>query len=439
MMVTFLSLLAPIYFIVLGIEWSVGKLRNENYFRFSDAIGNMGCALSERLFDFFYAIIMLYIFTWVHNSFALFELPANPLMWLMCLIIYDFMYYWYHRTGHELNFLWAVHVSHHQSEEYNYTVAGRQSGFQAIARTFFLSVLPFIGFDPLFAWTVFIFGGTYQFFLHTKMIRNLGFLEHILVTPSLHRVHHGRNEQYLDKNYGGIFIFWDMLFGTYEREEDEVVYGITTGFESFNPYWAYFHYWVDLKRQADRIPSIKNKVRLLFEHPGWMPDGIELPKTGKKNDLNRPKYDPKIPLELGIYIFIQVVICFMLLSFMLLSKGALEPIYNSLDEYYLSYLSAEQVIVYSILVTFGSINAGVLIEKKKWVYYAEYIRLAMTGIAVPYILMDLPLLHPYATLMVGVTLAFGIWFYRMRDNYLDPAKARADMYARVQPVLNKSK
>lgn len=413
-MLNFLGLLAPIFFVVVLLEWYLGRRKGKEVFQFSDAIANMCAGMAERMFDFFWAIIMLFAFKWIYDNFAVFEIPRTVWTWILCLLAYDFLYYWYHRLGHESNFLWAIHIVHHQSEEYNYTVASRQSGFQAIAKTFFIAPLPLIGFAPEFAWTVFIAAGVHQFFLHTRLIGRLGFLEYIFVTPSLHRVHHGRNEEYLDKNYGGVFIFWDMLYGTYEKEEAEVRFGITSGFNSRNVYWSYFHYWVDLFKQAREIPKWKDKIALFLQRPGWLPEEVKPKEAPKPKPLDRPKYAPKAPTQLTIYILLQVFICLVLLAGMMIQKGDVKNGYASLEAFYTEYMTPWEVAAYAALITMATLTIPVLVEKRKWVYYAEQLRLVMMAIGVPFILLEISVGNPWGSLIAGSFFACSAWLFRMR-------------------------
>ncbi len=418
-MLNFLGLLAPIFFVVVLLEWSLGKRKGKEVYQFSDAIANMCAGMAERMFDFFWAIIMLFAFKWIYDNFAIMHIPRTWWAWVLCLLVYDFLYYWYHRLGHESNFLWAVHIVHHQSEEYNFTVASRQSGFQAIAKTFFIAPLPLLGFAPEFAFTVFIFAGVHQFFLHTRLIGKLGFLEYIFVTPSLHRVHHGRNDEYLDKNYGGVFIFWDMLYKTYEREEAEVRYGITSGFNSRNVYWSYFHYWVDLFRQARELPRWKDKVLLFLNRPGWLPEDAQPVEVSKPKPLDRPKYAPQAPLQLTVYILMQVFICLVLLAGMMIQKGDVKNGYPTLEAFYTEYMSPLEVGAYALLITMATLTIPVLIEKRKWVYYAEQLRLVLMAVGVPFVLLGINVGNPWGSLIAGVFFACSAWLYRMR-NFFTP-------------------
>lgn len=421
-MLNFLGLLAPIFFVVVLLEWGLAKRKGKEVYQFSDAIANMCAGMAERMFDFFWAIIMLFAFKWIYDNYALTHFPLTVWSWVLCLLAYDFLYYWYHRLGHEANFLWAVHIVHHQSEEYNFTVASRQSGFQAIAKTFFIAPLPLLGFAPEFAFTVFIAAGVHQFFLHTKLVGKLGWLEYIFVTPSLHRVHHGRNEAYLDKNYGGVFIFWDMLFGTYEREEEEVRFGITSGFASRNVYWSYFHYWVDLFKQAREIPRWKDKIRLFLKPPGWLPEEAKPKEAPKPKPLDRPKYAPKAPMQLAVYILFQVFICLVLLAGMMIQKGDVKNGYPSLEAFYTEYMTVLEVAAYAVLITMATLTIPVLIEKRKWVYYAEQFRLVLMAIGVPFILLNIEVGNPWGSLIAGLFFACSAWLYRMRHLFGSQAK-----------------
>lgn len=416
-MLNFLGLLAPLFFLVVIIEWWAGKIQGKDTYQFSDAIANMSAGIAERMFDFFWAIIMLFAFKWVYDHYAIFDIPRTWWAWVLCLFAYDYLYYWYHRLGHEANILWALHIVHHQSEEYNFTVASRQSGLQAIAKTFFIAPLPLLGFAPEFAWTVFITAGVHQFFLHTRTVGKLGFLEQVFLTPSLHRVHHGRNEEYLDKNYGGIFILWDKLHGTYEKEVAEVRYGITSGFASRNVYWSYFHYWVDLFRQARELPGWKNKIKLFFMKPGWLPENVQPKEMPEPKPLDRPKYDPKGPAQLNIYVLAQAFITLVLLSAMMIQKGEVTSGYASLKAFYNEYLSTTEIIAYSLLITMSTLTVPVLLEKKKWAYYAEQVRLLLMAIGVPFVLLEMDPGNPWASLTAGAFLACSAWMYKMKHHF----------------------
>jgi sterol desaturase/sphingolipid hydroxylase (fatty acid hydroxylase superfamily) len=192
------------------------------------------------------------------------------------IIAEDFMFYWLHRVDHFCRLFWAVHVTHHSSEEFNFTVGFRSSVFQPLYRFIYfipLSLIGFKGIDIMFAYSATqIFG----ILVHTQTVRKLGFLEYILVTPSHHRVHHGSNARYLDKNMGMFLIIWDKMFGTFQAEEesDPVKYGLTTKLDSYNPLTMVFHEWHQIfKDLKEKKAPLRAKLMYIFGPPGWSHDG----------------------------------------------------------------------------------------------------------------------------------------------------------------------
>jgi sterol desaturase/sphingolipid hydroxylase (fatty acid hydroxylase superfamily) len=188
--------------------------------------------------------------------------------WLILLFVDDFAYYWFHRISHEIRFFWNFHVVHHSSNQYNLSVAVRQSWFSGIAHWVFYLPIAFLGF-PLWAFvTMHGLNLIYQFWIHTKIVRKLpDFFEFVLNTPSHHRVHHGVNDLYLDKNYAGIFIFWDRMFGTFVEENEEVRYGIITPLTSYNPLWINSHGWAEMWAAMRTKRTFFGKLRCVFGAP----------------------------------------------------------------------------------------------------------------------------------------------------------------------------
>ena len=201
--------------------------------------------------------------------------------------------------SHQVNALWAAHIVHHQSEEYNLTVALRQSWFQGWFSWVFYLPLAFAGFDPIMFLTLSSFNTLYQFWIHTRAIKSMGFLEYILNTPSHHRVHHGSNPKYIDKNHAGTLIIWDRLFGTFQKEEEEVYYGITKPLASWNPFWANIHYWDDLVKTARQSPKISDKIKVFINPPGWFPDHLGGFQNAPEIDVTSyKKYNPEFQSKL---------------------------------------------------------------------------------------------------------------------------------------------
>jgi len=220
----------------------------------------------------------------------LFDLGTGAWVFALAVVGDDLLYYWFHRLHHEVRFLWAAHVNHHSSRHYNLSTALRQS-WTTFASPLFYVPLPLLGIDPLVAVTVHSANLIYQYWIHTELVGSLGPLEAVLNTPSHHRVHHGRNLRYLDRNHGGIFIVWDRLFGTFEPEGEPVDYGLTTQLRSHNPLVIAFHEWRALGRDAlAALREGRPGVALAYcvRPPGWSPDG----RTRTARELRRALANP---------------------------------------------------------------------------------------------------------------------------------------------------
>jgi sterol desaturase/sphingolipid hydroxylase (fatty acid hydroxylase superfamily) len=200
--------------------------------------------------------------------------PGNPLVWVALFFADDLSYYWFHRISHESRVFWASHVVHHSSEHYNLSTALRQTWVPMTYFPFWLW-MPAVGFEVWMVLLAQAWSLIYQFWIHTERIRKLpGPLEAVLNTPSHHRVHHGVNEQYLDRNYGGILIVWDRLFGTYEPEGERVRYGLTTQLRTFTPVRVAFHEYIAMWHDLRRAPRWRDKLGVVFRGPGWTPPGV---------------------------------------------------------------------------------------------------------------------------------------------------------------------
>jgi sterol desaturase/sphingolipid hydroxylase (fatty acid hydroxylase superfamily) len=210
------------------------------------------------------AKLYLAIFGW-----KLFDIEMGPLSFIALMVAQDFCYYWFHRASHRVRWMWAAHVVHHSSENMNFSTAFRQSLMYPFAGMWvFWLPLVVIGFDPNWVVFVVLLNLGLQFFVHTQAIKSLGPLEWVFNTPSHHRVHHGRNPQYIDKNYAGVLIIWDKLFGTFEPEVETVIYGITKPVNSFNPLKVTFSEWRDMFAEVTATGlSVKQRLRILFAPP----------------------------------------------------------------------------------------------------------------------------------------------------------------------------
>jgi sterol desaturase/sphingolipid hydroxylase (fatty acid hydroxylase superfamily) len=216
-------------------------------------------------------IFLLYT---VLNKFAIFHLGYAWWAWILAFFADEFSYYWFHRTSHECRLFWASHVVHHSSQRYNLGTALRQSWTGSLTGWIFWMWMPLVGFTPIVIMTMQAVSLIYQYWIHTEMIRTTGPLEKIINTPSHHRVHHGSNAQYIDRNHGGTLIIWDRLFGTFEPEDEQVRYGLTHNLETYNPFRIAFHEWADMARDVAHARNWHERWMYVFGGPGWKPEDL---------------------------------------------------------------------------------------------------------------------------------------------------------------------
>ena len=361
------------FFLLIFIELGVSLLLRRQVYRFNDSISDLSCGIISQVTGLGLKIILVvgYAFLVQYISVqALFGAPewvwqnwsaASILTWVFAFVLYDFCYYWAHRMAHDTRLGWIAHIVHHSSEEYNLTVALRQSAFQSLFTMWFYLPMVFLGIP----WEVFVVCGAinllYQFWIHTRLIKHLGPLEWVLNTPSHHRVHHGRNPKYIDRNHGGTFILFDRLFGTFEQEADEPVYGTTQPLQTWNPVWANLEGPVDTLRMMRRARGL-DKLKLLFMKPGWQPDYMGGPLAVPEVDAQtHEKFDQPVPKAITFYVLIQFILTVPLTLF-LLGNAADMPLPNAIG------LGSFIVLT---LMTMGGLH-----DKAKWAYVFEGTRIA---------------------------------------------------------------
>jgi alkylglycerol monooxygenase len=296
----------PFFLIVILLELYFDRRRGTLRYRRAAMWSDLAAGSVSQVFDLLLKAACLPVYVWLYERARLFDPTPTPwLHWALALVGVDFLYYFWHRAGHEVRALWAIHSVHHQSEDMNLAVALRQPAFQAPSVVLFFLPLALLGVTPgvlMFAYTANLI---YQFFIHTEAVRSLGPLEWVLNTPSHHRVHHGRNPQYLDKNYGGILIVWDRLFGTFTPEREAPSYGITTPLASFNPLWANLIEFVPLLGQTRELHGGRGMIRLWLGHPALTlpssPKAAAAPALGK---YEAPSH------QLAPYVYWQAVLLF---------------------------------------------------------------------------------------------------------------------------------
>jgi len=299
----------PFFLLAILIELTYGIIKKNNTYRLNDAISSlfMGSLRSANKL----IIIGLggYVFYLIETNNSLWRMDANsPLVWVFAFIVYDFFYYWFHRMSHERQIFWASHVAHHQSEDYNLSTALRQTGTGAFITWIFFIPVFLIGVPSYVFVSVASINLIYQFWVHSEHIPKLGWYEKFFVTASNHRVHHAQNENYIDKNYGGVFIIWDRMFGTYKEEDisEAPIYGIRGKIDTFNPIWANLHIYVNMLQDIWSAKKWKEKLFVPFARTGWRPSS--LPNSIRKDDFDPvtfKKYNPQVPTKIKAYSFFQ--------------------------------------------------------------------------------------------------------------------------------------
>ena len=304
----FVEIAIPFFILAMVVELAYGAWKKNQTYRLNDAVASLMMGSLSQLVGvlrlsfaavvFAGAVELLGVVAWT---------PEHWWHWVAAFVAYDFCYYWKHRFGHEWRIMWASHSAHHQSEEYNLSTALRQTSTDYIGFVFYLPM--YLAGTPAY---VMISVGTlnlvYQFWVHTQHVDRLGVLDYLLVTPSNHRVHHAKNSSYIDKNYGGFFIIWDRLFGTFcdERKDEKPIYGITHGLRSWNPLWANAIVWWHTLILAVKAPRWRDKFAVWFKGPGWFPQGLE--SRGADSVGWADQYNPSVPQSTKTYVFLQYVV-----------------------------------------------------------------------------------------------------------------------------------
>ncbi len=361
MKVDYIALSIPVFFILITVELGYALYKKLDFYRLNDSLSNLSQGIGSQLVGIFLKTITFFGYLFIYEHWRFYTFPNTLLTWILLFLGVDFFYYWFHRKSHQINALWAAHIVHHQSEEYNLTVALRQSWFQAGFAWVFYLPLAFAGFEPIMFLTVSAFNTIYQFWIHTRAIGRMGPLEWFLNTPSHHRVHHGSNPKYIDKNHAGTLIIWDRMFGTFQNEEEEVVYGITKPLASWNPVWANFHYWADLYSSSKRAQGFIDKFKVFIKAPGWFPDymgGIQYPKEIEVSTY--VKYSPDYDKRYKKYILSTFLFTLSLSSLLIFINSELSPL---------------QLIACSLLSILSLTSCGILMEQRNWSGWFENVRI----------------------------------------------------------------
>jgi alkylglycerol monooxygenase len=327
--VNLIVLSIPIFFALIGLEVAWDQLKGRGLYRLGDSLANIGCGIMDQSTGLFSKVLVVGAYTAVFHltsAWRPWEMSASAGVWVAAFVLSDAAYYWAHRLSHGVNILWIGHVVHHQSEDYNLAVALRQSVLQKVLLMWVYWPLAVAGFPPEIFLTCMAVNLLYQFWIHTELIQTLGPLEWIMNTPSHHRVHHGRNPEYIDRNHAGVFIVWDRLFGTFQQEGVKPTYGITRPTDTFNPVHAQWKPVADLWSDLRRIPHWWDRIRFLFAAPGWYPASMGGPQAPPEINGREQKFDPRPVKSVAVMLIARWLLLLVVALLVLESKDTLRPL-----------------------------------------------------------------------------------------------------------------
>jgi sterol desaturase/sphingolipid hydroxylase (fatty acid hydroxylase superfamily)/uncharacterized membrane protein (UPF0136 family) len=356
------AVVTPFVLLLILAEIAFCLWRKNGYYEFQDSIASLGTAIINQCVNVAVAAAWLPVLLWL-NAHALFTIEESLLSAALLFLGVDFLFYWFHRFGHRTNVGWAAHMPHHSTEEMNYAVALRASVTQRFFSFFFYWPLALVGFKAEYVVAMVAFHLVLQLLPHTRVVPKLPrFIESWMNTPSHHRVHHARNDRYLDKNYGGFLIIWDKLFGSFEEETEHASYGVTSPPNTWDPTFINFQVWKQVIADAWHAPRWFDKARIWFMPTGWRPEGLApLPKSGWKRDGQEVKFQSTPLPGSKPYLVLQVAAGF---AFMLLVTRPDSPL-ATLDRVLLS------------AVLWGAATSwSAILESKRWAVGLEVARLA---------------------------------------------------------------
>ena len=358
-----ITLAVPAFFILIFIELIYGLVSGKSNYRLNDTFTSISLGLVSRYIPLLGLGIQGAAFAYVaqYYNLKLFS-PSSLWVWIFAFFLYDFCYYWMHRLHHEVKVLWATHVVHHHGEEFNLSTALRQTSTGFLWKWIFYLPIFIVGIPPEVFVTVAGVNLVYQFWVHTEHIPKLGWYEYVFVSPSNHRIHHAQNKHYVDANYGGVFILWDRIFGTYKEEMEELkpIYGTAKPLRSWNPFKANLDIFREMLLDSSRTKSFKDKIGVWFSRPNWRPEDVKIKYPIIKNDLeNFEPYNPEVSSQVKIYGWIQLLFLLVISAVITSTVGA---------QTYLETSLFALILVASVtisLVAFENFNLKVLPEVAK--------------------------------------------------------------------------
>ena len=367
------AFITPIVVLLLVMEILYSVFSKNGNYPFQDTITNLGTGIGNQCINLGVAFFVYSFYGWLYQ-FAPYQIPITWWSLIILLLLQDFVFYWFHRAGHSINIFWAAHMAHHSSEEMNLSVGIRASFTQRLFQFLFFDwILVLVGYSPEAVYAMAAVHLLLAYWHHTNVIKKMGWFEKYFVTPSHHRVHHGVNPQYIDKNYSEFLIIWDKWFGSFEEEVEEVCYGITHPPRTWNPIHINFQYWNQLWNDAKETKYVWDKIRLWFMPLGWRPRDLEPYSKGRigYTKAEQVKYESTPMHKSNGYLMAQVVLGIAFLFFTI-------------------NLKIPMVYWHRILLSVGIflmiISWGGILESKPWARCLEVFRILFMGIGLVYVL-----------------------------------------------------
>ena len=347
----------PVFLLLIVIEYCYGKYKGKNTYRLNDTFTSLSLGMISRYPTMLNLGMQSLIFVYISKYLNVGLLSVkNPLTWVIAFLLYDLSYYWMHRMHHEIKILWATHSVHHHGEDYNLATALRQTSTGWLWKWIFYLPMIILGIPGEVFITVAGINLVYQFWVHTEHIGHLGFLEKIFITPMNHGIHHAKNKEYIDANYGGVFIIWDRMFGTYTARMPDVepVYGTVSALQSWNPIWANFQIFTTMVKDTIKTKKYSDKVKVWFSKTYWRPEDCIETKDPKEFYV---KFNPVITNDIKVFSFLQ------LLFTSIVSGSVL---------FFFAEYNYNEIIVFGLAITLLSAMTVLLLEGKRYMYYVIF-------------------------------------------------------------------
>jgi alkylglycerol monooxygenase len=422
----------PLFFLLITVELLYARFGRRSLYRLNDSISDLSAGTISQIAGVFTKVLLIGAYAWIAEHARVQRFwpvaawpagswrtstggidPANIMGWCVAFVVVDFAYYWFHRVSHEVNLFWAGHVVHHSSEEYNLAVALRQSAVGGLLSWIFYVPLALLGMPWEQFAVCYALNLVYQFWIHTRAIDRMpAWCERVLNTPSHHRVHHGVNPEYQDRNYAGVFIVWDRWFRTFTVERQEPVYGLTTPLRSWNPLWAQVHQYIAIARNVWYARSWSDRWHHVFGAPGWRPEeqggAVVVPAVSRETFT---VFDPAVPSALSRYALTHFVLTIPPALWLLSSADALP----------FGQLSAGAFYIVLALT-----NVGGALEARRWAFMAEQARLGallIAGLA----LVVTSYWVAGGLLLAGCSASL-VWLWAMRSAFTAPSDERMDWH-----------